>query len=1003
MFINLCVHSYYSLLMSSLSVDDIIQFATKNDSKYVAICDLNNMYGAMEFYHKAIVAKLKPIIGLHIVYQNKPLFLFAKNYQGYLALVKISSLVMVNLTDPSVDLENVNLASQDEKIKEYLSNDLIAIVEDVKNIDLGINQNNVFSFNQNASHPIAVKIASYEKPEDLMVVKSLYAINKGLLLKDLDKFHEFDNQALVDSQSAKKIFSEESLNNLNKAIQQTDLVFAKVEKNHIFNFEKLSHKNASLLLQELCKNGLRRCFKWTNGKVPLNYAQRLKYELNVINDMGFANYFLIVSDYVNYAKSHGILVGPGRGSAAGSLVSYLLNITTIDPIQNNLIFERFLNPQRATMPDIDIDFMDSRRNEVVEYLYNRYGKDHVAHIITYQRIKTKMAIRDVGRILDISLPEVNRKSSIVVSDESLDPSQSSLIKKAFEDYPEWFKVASRIIDFPRQYGLHAAGMILSDENLDHLIPIQNSTDGVYCTQFSMEYLEELGLIKMDLLGLINLTSIDLILKRIEKECGKKIDLNSIELKDPKVFKYIAEGNTVGIFQLESRGMTSLVRRIRPVCIEDISICSALYRPGPQKNINVYLDNKAHPEKIHYLNNDVKQILSSTYNVLIYQEQIIQLVQKVAGFSLAEADLFRRAISKKKVDKLKELQESFVNGCIKQGYSQELANKLFNTIFEFANYGFNHSHSLAYSYISYWLAYLAYYYPLQFFTVMLSSFNPNSKDINDYLAQIKEIGIKVYQPDINQSNITFDSNQDGIIFGFDSIKGVGYNSALKLIDTRNNLKDHCFHSIMEAIKIISNNGSSGKSLLENLIYAGCFDNLAQKENRSRFWLINNLNTLFSNCNNIGIDGQMITAMHIDDTAPTDADIDKLNQKQVALIGVNFVADPIINIKSSYIGEWKISSAKQIAESTDSMDYYHCIVRINNICEITTKTGKKMCFISVGDETKTLSGICFPAVYAQYHVLLKKDQYVLLTVKNDTKKAGSVIVSNVREIGQYLKQS
>jgi DNA polymerase-3 subunit alpha len=430
----------------------------------------------------------------------------------------------------------------------------------------------------------------------------------------------------------------------------------------------------------------------------------LQKELQIIDQMHFNDYFLVVQDYVAFAKRNGILVGPGRGSVAGSLVAYVLGITEIDPIQHDLIFERFLNPSRQTMPDIDIDFMDNRRNEIIEYLFERYGTQHVAHIITFQRMKAKMAVRDVGRILGIELPIINNISKLISMQYDLDLvgaiDKNKQLASFAAKYETLFDIAKKILNFPRQIGLHAAGVVITDTRIDDILPVQSATDGINCTQFSMEYLEPIGLIKMDILGLVNLTTINETIKLIKKQQSKNIDLSQINLNDARVFNELTSGHTIGIFQLESPGMQNLIMKIKPKSIEDISITSALFRPGPQKNIPTYLKNKTNPNSIQYLNDDFKEVLSSTYNIIIYQEQVIEIVQRVAGFSLADADLFRRAISKKNADKLSQLKEQFIHGGKKNKYSETELNKIFDFIYEFANYGFNHSHSLAYSYISY---------------------------------------------------------------------------------------------------------------------------------------------------------------------------------------------------------------------------------------------------------------------------------------------------------------
>ncbi|MCF0227598.1 MAG: DNA polymerase III subunit alpha, partial [Malacoplasma sp.] len=480
----------------------------------------------------------------------------------YKDLIKLSSLKMEG---------DVNFTTINSLIKNCF-----VITEDIEKCQLDYSDG--FSLNQKCKNPIASHQVYFQKKDDIRIWKSIRAIAEARLLDEYNDFHEYDECYLEKDIS----YSDEAIDNLNKLLDSCKWTLELNKNRYILDYAEIEHKNSRLMLQDFCLAGLKKQLKIKDGQVPISYVKRLKYELDVIDSMGFNNYFLVVQDYVNYAKNNGILVGPGRGSAAGSLVSYLLGITEIDPIKHNLIFERFLNPQRVTMPDIDVDFMDSRRNEVVEYLFNKYGKEHVAHIIIFQRIKIKMALRDVGRILDIDNKIVGKICSMVVDDafgvdEQIKP--SAKLQEAIENYPELFAIATKIINFPRQIGLHAAGVVLSNVNLNEVIPTQPSTDGILSTQYSMEYLEPLGLIKMDILGLSNLTSLDLILKKIEVNKGVKINLKDIELDNTDVFKYISAGNTTGIFQLESKGMTDVIRKVKPKSIEDISICSALFRPG----------------------------------------------------------------------------------------------------------------------------------------------------------------------------------------------------------------------------------------------------------------------------------------------------------------------------------------------------------------------------------------------------------------------------------------
>jgi DNA polymerase-3 subunit alpha len=458
----------------------------------------------------------------------------------------------------------------------------------------------------------------------------IHCINNGILIEQISNKEQFNNLDFVDINDIYEKFSAKQIENLEALIKKIDLVIPN-EKINFIKYDERYQSNS--LLKSLCVDGLK-CKLQTSDKIVVNkYIQRLKYELSVIDKMNFNDYFLVVNDYVNYAKRNGILVGPGRGSAAGSLVSYLLGITEIDPIKYDLIFERFLNPQRTNMPDIDIDFMDTRRNEVISYIIDKYSSNNVAKIIIFQRIKAKMAIRDIGKILGLDQSIINIISKNICSDEDIhffDIKESNPLYQYIIKYPKLFAISDKIINIPRQIGIHAAGIVISGSELTELIPIQESSDGFNLTQLTMEYLEKFGLIKIDLLGLNNLTIINDVIELIYKTNNIKINLNEINIKDPSIFSYLSKGNTAGIFQLESPGMINLLLKVQPKNIEDISVVSALYRPGPQKLIDIYLQNRLNPSKIKYLNNLFSSILSSTFNVIVYQEQLMEIVKGAAN-------------------------------------------------------------------------------------------------------------------------------------------------------------------------------------------------------------------------------------------------------------------------------------------------------------------------------------------------------------------------------------
>ncbi|WEK82814.1 MAG: DNA polymerase III subunit alpha [Mycoplasma sp.] len=936
--------------MSSLSVDDIINLALKHKQKYVVLTDFNTMYGTIEFYNKAIANNLKPIIGLHLKYQQRDLYLIAKNNIGYRNLMRVSSLININET---------------YDLNQFLDGCYV-IASDTHNLNLKIEANQLFSLNQKQDNPIASMQVYCENENDLIYLQVLKAIGTSQLLKDIEPFNK--NLVALDETQAKKVFSQVALDNLEHVLSNC---FWKIEFNKNNFIPEYNPKVSSdLTLQTWCKTELEKMKLSSQEKIT--YIKRLKHELDVISKMGFSDYFLIVSDYVNFAKSNGIVVGPGRGSAAGSLVSYLIGITMVDPIKYNLIFERFLNPERTSMPDIDVDFLDSRRNEVVDYLVNKYGKNKVAHIITFQRIRAKMAIRDIGRILNIPLGEISKINDLL-NDDNLDNEENSSpkLKTYKEQYPELFKFANKVFNFPRQIGLHAAGIVLSRVDLTNVCPVIMASDGHWCTQFSMEYLEPLGLIKMDILGLSNLATVDLAIKHILHRHNKALSLENIDLNDTKVFNHIAKGNTVGIFQLESAGMTNLIKRVIPKSIEDISICSSLYRPGPQKSIDKYLQNRKNPNSVHYLNNDVKEILSSTYNIIIYQEQVIQIVQKIAGFSLAQADLFRRAISKKKVDRFSELKQDFINGGIKQGYDEVTVNKIFDTIFEFANYGFNHSHSLAYSYISYWLAYIAYHYPTEFFFSLLANHDPNSSTVTFYVNEAKRQGVKILPPDINASDAGYTIEDHAIRFGLSAIKGIGLAFCEKIIKIRNKQPKKQFNSYLEAISEITDKGTTNVSLMEVLIASGCLDSLLK--DKSRFWLLNNFDKVLRNVKSRS--GSIDE--NYDNTEPTEKALSELKTRQEKLIAVNFDLDPIIKKKSNLTyKENKLLTIKEINESFEG--FYYAYVKVIGIRTLKDKHGRSMAFVKFGDETGEMNLPCFSHSYANISELLKKDSFLIVTI-------------------------
>lgn len=829
-YVNLNTKTSYSFLDSLIKINDLITFSLNNNLTYASIMDENVLYGAIEFYLSCKKNNLKPVIGFELNNANYHCLLIALNYDGYLNLVKICSFNQLNKTF---------------KIEEYLKN--VAVIDFYNNI----NQihDHFYSINEQEKNYIACQTSKYLNKNDYADYLLLNAIKENKTIEEDENLktvllsnHEIlGEQYLLNETEALKKFNKTGLKNLNNLLNNIDLEI-KFHENHLLKFPlPTPYKTSKSYLQELSINGLKEKFHTT--LFDKTYINRLKEELKIIDQLGFNDYFLIVHEYVNFAKKNNILIGPGRGSAVGSLVAYALNITDIDPIKYDLIFERFLNPARTSMPDIDIDIADVKRQIVIDHIFDFYNENNmnkVSYLITFQTIKLRTSIRDCGRVLkyDLSLIDKLSKSINLIYDEN-NPEEE--IKKSisiqnYEKYKLLFDYVLKITGLYRQYSMHAAGIVLSDVNLYDIIPIQYGNNDLVLSQYPMEYLESLGLLKMDLLGLSNLTLLQNILDLIKLQENEIIDLNNINLNDEHVYNALSNGDTFGIFQFESPGMTKLLMRVLPTNLEDLSMTSAMYRPGPQSQINDWIKYRKDPQSIQYIISELEPILKSTSGLLVYQEQVMQIAVQIASFSLSDADLLRRAISKKHADELMQLKQKFIDQSLKNKISLENANKIYDYIFEFASYGFNHSHALAYALLSYQIAYLKYHYPLQFLQsyLMFKSFKDNQEQIIDFARRMKII---LLAPDILNSSYSFKLNhkKNEIYFGFEIIKGIG-NSSKDKLDTLTKIANLNLHNIklclIKSMQIVS------KKVLESLILSGCYDSL----NKDRNYLLKIVNVI-----------------------------------------------------------------------------------------------------------------------------------------------------------------
>ncbi len=922
MYAPLNIKTCNSFLKSMIKIDDLIKVAKEHNIKALTITD-DNMYGVIEFYNTCTKNDIKPIIGLEINISSK-IILYAMNYDGYKNLMKITTL-------KSEGELNIDILA-------HYSNNLICLLP-YESKDLYSELSKIYKYifltyqNQEEKDKIKIENKLYMneilciKKEDEKYLKYLKAIKEGVSVKEIEEIQN------------KSLFSLEKDSKNNELI--VSLCNLEIKKHQDLLPVYDENKDAYTELKKECIKGMKRIF---GSAAPKKYALRLKHELEIINKMGFCNYFLIVADYINYAKTHNILVGPGRGSAAGSLVSYTLNITAIDPLKYNLLFERFLNPERITMPDIDVDFEDTKREEVIKYCIDKYGEKKVALIVTFGTLAAKQAIKDVARTLDIDLQKTDNFTKLIDSRLSLKENyQFSKVKRYLEMNPEFktvYKIALKFEGLKRHTSLHAAGIVMSKYNLDENIPLDKN-HGVYATEYDKDYLEELGLLKMDFLGLKNLSLIANILDEI-----KTIEFDTIKEDDEKALEIFKNVNTTGIFQFESEGMKKFLHKFRPETFEDIVSALALFRPGPMKNIDSYIRRKRGLEKIDYLHENLKPILKPTYGIIVYQEQIMQIANIMAGYSMAEADLLRRAMSKKSEAILLKEKDKFIKGSIKNGYDEALAHKIYDLIFKFADYGFNRSHSVAYAMISYRMAYLKAHYPLVFMKNLLSSAINSETKTKEYIYECTKNGITIAKPNINISDMMYIKVDNKIVFPLTNIKNVGVNAAKAIIEERKNGKfKDIFDFICRCYK-----GPVNSKTIENLIYAGAFDSFGYTKKT----LIQNLDIII----NYSEIGSYIT----DDTFKPELEEFKefskreLMQKEEEIFGFYLTAHPVTEYKKN---NPNVIEAKDIGNYFDKT--VEVIVSVDRIKRLTTKKNEQMMFITGSDELSQIDIVVFPRVY------------------------------------------
>lgn len=1029
-FVHLHVHSEYSLLDGASRINELVHEAKNKGMKALAITDHGVMYGTIPFYKACRANNIQPIIGVEVYVTNQPLdkkfkkgeyemnhlLLLAETYEGYQNLMKLTSKAHLEgfYYKPRVtkqwleahhrgliclsaclagEVQQALLHNETEKAKQ--------IVDEHQRI---FGKQNYF-----------LELQDHGMPEQKKVNARLIQLSKEMdapLVVTNDVHYTYAKDAVAHDcllciGTAKKVDDSERLKFPSnqfylKSPEEMRTLFPHVEEAYL-NTVRIAERcqvdiplgqeilpeypvpdghSAISYLREQCEKGLEQRYE----QVTEDIKKRLNYELGVIEQMGYADYFLIVWDFMAYAHEQGIMTGPGRGSAAGSLVAYVLKITNIDPVKYNLLFERFLNPERVTMPDIDIDFSDQRRDEVIDYVCRKYGKDRVAQIITFGTLGAKACVRDVGRAFGVPITVVDQIAKCIPSGpnvtlkKALEASeQLQQMAQTDENVKRILQTAMQLEGLARHTSTHAAGVVISKEALTNYVPLQTGHDEVALTQYPMEDLEALGLLKMDFLGLRNLSLMEEILRIVNQNRAKShpLHLEDIPYNDEKTYKLLSAGDTAGVFQLESEGMKQVLKRLKPNTFEDIIAVLALYRPGPMQNIPLFIQAKHGQTKVDYPHEDLKPILQDTYGIIVYQEQIMQIASIMAGFSLGEADLLRRAVSKKKRDVLEEERAHFVKGCLAQGYDESIANHVYDLIVRFADYGFNRSHSAAYAVIAYQLAYLKAHYPVAFLASLLSMNMGDQAKIADYMNQAARRNIEVLRPSVLYSGPYFSVENGKIRFGLTVIKNVGIQAIKEIINERQkgpfkNLLDFCQRVNLRVCN---------RRVIESLILAGAMDDF----DMHRAQALANLDDILEMAEQAqglkASDQLFFFADELpDDYEWTDVQrytsVEQLKYEKEVL-GFYLSGHPLDPFRES-AHSYKCTEIPHIEGMKHSIKL-RTFGYINKVKRIKTKKGEAMAFVQLEDNGVEVDTVVFPNVFKQQPTLYEVGNMVFVEAK------------------------
>lgn len=1029
-FAHLHLHTEYSLLDGACRIKDLVKRLKELNQNYCAITDHGNMFGVIEFYKACKRENITPIIGCEVYVANRSRFdkvnridvrpyhltLLCKNKTGYKNLIKLVSYGYTEgfYSRPRVDLDLLNkysdglialsgclsgevsralVSNNYKKAKETALRYLEIFKQDnyfleIQNHNLKDEQKILGGLKKLSSETniglVATNDVHYILKEDAKIQQTLLCIQTGSTLKEGTPLSfSTDEFYLKDESEMRKLF-----NNFDGAVDNTVKIAKRCKFDFTFgktllpSFIPPKGFNNEEYFLKLAQDGLNRKYK---RPISVQIKNRFDYEIKIIKEMGFVDYFLIVGDYVNYAKSQGIPVGPGRGSGAGSLIAYCMGITSIDPIKYNLIFERFLNPQRISMPDFDVDFCNERRNEVIEYVINKYGKDKVSQIITFGTMAAKGAVRDVGRVMGLPYNEADKVAKAIppslgiTLNKALE--ESSELKSMINSKPELktlFDTALKLEGMPRNASTHAAAVVITPKPVDEYVPLSKNDDTVV-TQYTMNEIAELGLLKMDFLGLRNLTIINDAARAV-KRIDPAFSIENISYDDKPTFEMLSRGDSDGVFQFESDGMKQLLSRAKPECIEDLIAILSLYRPGPSKFIDTFISNRKNPERIVYKDERLRHILDVTYGVILYQEQVMQIFRELAGYSFGRADLVRRAISKKKTDVMQQEKAYFLygkkdqngnvecEGALKRGVKKEIAEQIFSDMSSFASYAFNKSHAAAYSVISYQTAYLKCNYPKQYLAALLNSVISNTDKVIAYIGECKKQNIKVIPPDINESGLGFTVVGDKIRFGLLAIKKIGRGMITKILNER---KTGPFLSMEDFIRRMSDK-ELGKQAVLALIQSGAFDGFSANR-RQMAESYEQVLEFEHNKKQSQVKGQtdlFLSGVNTDQSFSypnlEEYPSSQLLAMEKEVTGLYLSGHPL----EKYSDVLKHISSVDCQTLISSPNYKdNCAVTfigvIVSVKEKATKNGNKMASIKLEDFSGTVEAVIFPNVYEQVH--------------------------------------